>query len=112
MKSYEVSDVSFDILLNLTIVQNVLMESLRLYPVFPIMGRSATQDTKLPVGGGPNQDESIFIPKGTVANMSWYALHRDPAVYVKDVETFRPARWESIQPTHWDLMGFGGSNRE
>ncbi|KAH3913400.1 hypothetical protein HBI56_083990 [Parastagonospora nodorum] len=112
LKSYEVSDFSFDVLLNLTVVQNILMESLRLYPVFPIMGRSATQDTRLPVGGGPNQDEPIFIPKGTVANMSWYALHRDPVVYGKDVETFRPERWETIQPTHWEFMGFGGGNRE
>lgn len=109
---YDVNDLSFDALLNLTVVQNILMESLRLYPVFPIMGRSATQDTKLPVGGGRNQDEPIFIPKGTVANMSWYALHRDPAVYGKDVEAFLPERWETIQPTHWEFMGFGGGNRE
>jgi cytochrome P450 len=112
ISSYELGDFEFDMLLNLKVVQNILVESLRLYPIFAIMGRAAIQDTKLPVGGGPNQDEPVFIPKGTVVTMSWYALHRDTVVYGDDVEEFRPERWETIQPTHWEFMGFGGGNRE
>jgi cytochrome P450 len=112
VSSHALEDFNFDTLLNLRVVQNILFESLRLYPIFAIMGRAAIQDTKLPVGGGTAQDEPIFIPKGTIVNMSWYALHRDPGVYGDDVETFRPERWDTIQPTHWEFMGFGGGNRE
>jgi cytochrome P450 len=102
----------FDTLLDLKLIQNILLETLRLYPIFALMGRAALQDTTLPVGGGPNQNAPLFVPKGTIVSMSYYALHRDPAVYGDDVEAFRPERWESIRPSHWEFMGFGGGNRE
>ena len=43
--------------------------------------------------------------------MSYYALHRDPAVFGDDVESFRPERWETIKPGQWEFMAFGGGNR-
>lgn len=75
------------------------------------MARVSLCDTKLPVGGGPNQDLPIFAPKGTQVIMSYYALHRDPAVFGDDVEAFKPERWDYISPGQWDFMGFGGGNR-
>jgi cytochrome P450 len=109
---HDLSDFDFDTLLNLKVVQNILMETLRIYPIFHVMARIANHNTTLPVGSGPDHSEPIFIPKGTVVAMNYYALHRDPAVYGSDVETFRPERWETIHPTHWEFMGFGGGNRE
>lgn len=106
------ANLDFDTLLNLEVVQNVLRETLRLYPIFHVMGRVANQDSILPVGGGPHQTEPVFVPKGSACAMNYYALHRNPAVYGDDVETFRPERWKTIQPTHWEFMGFGGGNRE
>jgi cytochrome P450 len=108
----ELHDFDFDTLLNFKLIQNVLLETLRLYPIFTLMGRAALQDTTLPVGGGPAQDEPMFVPKGAVAVMHYYALHRDPSVYGEDVETFRPERWETVHPSNWEFMGFGGGNRE
>jgi cytochrome P450 len=101
----------FDTLLNLKTIHNVLLETLRLYPVFPILSRGALEDTQLPTGGGPNQDQPIFVPKNTIVVLSYYALHRDPIVFGEDVEDFRPERWETIKPGAWDFMGFGGGNR-
>lgn len=75
------------------------------------MGRTAECDTTLPVGGGPNQDESVFAPKDTITTMSWYALHHNPAVFGDDTDSFRPERWETINPSPWEFMGFGGGNR-
>lgn len=103
--------LDFDTLLNLEPVQNVLYETLRLYPVFPVLHRTALQDTQLPTGGGPKQDLPIFVPKGTVVLMGYYALHRDPSVFGEDVATFRPERWQSIKPSSWEFMGFGGGSR-
>ncbi|KAI1845192.1 hypothetical protein JX265_006970 [Neoarthrinium moseri] len=90
---------------------NVLLESLRLYPVFPLMGRMALRDTILPVGGGPAQDGPIFVSKGTKVEVGYHALHRDPSAFGANVETFRPDRWNTISPGQWEFMGFGGGVR-
>ncbi|KAH7406395.1 cytochrome P450 alkane hydroxylase-like protein [Phaeosphaeria sp. MPI-PUGE-AT-0046c] len=103
--------LNFDALLGLVTVRNILLETLRLYPIFPILGRSALQDTELPTGGGPKQDLPIFVPKDTVIVLSYFALHRDSTVFGEDVEQFRPERWETIKPNAWEFMGFGGGNR-
>lgn len=85
--------------------------ALRLYPVFPLLGRVALCDTVLPVGGGPNHNAPCFVPKGTKVEMGYHALHRDPRVFGDDVEEFRPERWDSINPGQWEFMGFGGGSR-
>jgi cytochrome P450 len=103
--------LEFDSLSNLRSVRHILLETLRLYPVFPIMQRVALHDTELPTGGGPNHNLPVFAPRGTNVTMSWFALHRDPNVFGDDVETFRPERWETISPASWEFMAFGGGNR-
>jgi cytochrome P450 len=100
----------FDTLLNLVSIRNVLLETLRLYPVFPLLSRAALEDAQLPTGGGQDQNSPVFVPKGTTIIFSYYALHRETAVF-GDVEEFRPERWETLKPGTWDFMGFGGGNR-
>lgn len=85
--------------------------ALRLYPVFPLMGRVSLCDTILPVGGGPDQSAPIFVPRSTKVSMGHHGLHRDPRVFSDDVEAFRPERWNSISPGQWEFMGFGGGSR-
>jgi cytochrome P450 len=75
------------------------------------MARDALQDTTLPVGGGPSQEQPIFIAKGTMVQTSFYALHREPAVFGKDTEEFFPERWRGIQPKQWEYVPFGGGQR-
>ena len=117
----------FDTLLNSKVLQNILLESkcwqvheltatdnisaLRLYPVFPLMGRIALCDTVLPVGGKPDLNDPIFVPKGTKVEVGQYSLHRDPRVFGEDTEAFRPERWDSINPSQWEFMAFGGGSR-
>jgi cytochrome P450 len=50
-----VDSLSFDAILNSKMVQNILLETLRLYPIFPIMNRVALKDTTLPVGSNDAQ---------------------------------------------------------
>lgn len=87
------------------------LPALRLYPIFVLLGRLALRDTVLPVGGGPNHDRPIFVQKGAMVVMAYYALHRNRSVFGDDIEEFRPERWNSIKPEQWEFMGFGGGNR-
>ncbi|KAH6663753.1 cytochrome P450 [Halenospora varia] len=101
----------FDALQDCKLVQNILRESFRLRPVFPLLSRNALCDTTLPSGGGPDQKDTIFIPKGTLVVMSYFSLHRDPSVFGDDVENFRPERWDTIRVEQWEFMPFGGGGR-
>ena len=56
--------MTFAGLKNCQLLQWVLNESLRLYPVVPLNSRQAVRDTTLPLGGGPDGKSPIFIPKG------------------------------------------------
>jgi cytochrome P450 len=120
--------LSFDGLRESTVIQNILIESmfaiftfeksiynvalgLRVRPVFPAMGREALRDTTLPVGGGPNCQSPIFVPKGIQGVSNFYMLHRDPTVFGDDVEAFNPHRWTSIKPTSKQFAPFGLGGR-
>ncbi|KAF7526671.1 hypothetical protein G7054_g10698 [Neopestalotiopsis clavispora] len=105
------SELSAECLVKCSILGNILRETLRLYPIFALMGRIALRDTTLPSGGGSNHDQPMFIPKGSQVVMSYYALHRDSNVFGPDVEEFRPERWATISPTQWEYAAFGGGNR-
>ncbi|KAF7945536.1 hypothetical protein EAE96_010303 [Botrytis aclada] len=107
----EVSSQLFDLLRDQTFLQNILRESLRIYPVFPIMNHIALRDTILPRGGGKDGKAPIFMSKGTTMYANQYALHRDELVFGKNVENFEPDRWNSIKPTTWEYMPFGGGPR-
>jgi cytochrome P450 len=85
--------------------------ALRLYPIFPLMSRMSLKDTKLPVGGGLEQKDPIFVPKGFVAEWSQYAMNRDSSVFGDDVEAFNPDRWNTIRLGPWRYMPFGGGPR-
>ncbi|KAK9414931.1 putative Cytochrome P450 [Seiridium unicorne] len=104
-------DLSVESLRGSKSIENALHETLRLHPIFPLLGRVALRDTKLPVGGGPHHDRPMFTPKGSPVVMGYYALYRNPEVFGEDLEAFRPEHWNSIKPAQWDFLGFGGSNR-
>jgi cytochrome P450 len=82
--------------------------ALRLYPVFPIMRRIASNDTILPLGGGKNDDTPIFIARGTRLLSNFYRLHRNEVVFGPDVQQFIPDRLDSINPGAWEFMPFSG----
>jgi cytochrome P450 len=76
------------------------------------------RDTILPVGGGPNLDRPVFVPKGAAVAYSVYAMHRRPDFYGMDAEIFRPERWDEPMPLHddpvnakWGFLPFNGGPR-
>ncbi|KAG9249102.1 cytochrome P450 alkane hydroxylase [Calycina marina] len=99
-------------------LQNIINETLRLYPSVPVNSRTATRDTILPTGGGPDLDQPVFVPKGTAVAYSVYSMHRRPDLYGMDAELFRPDRWEEHMPLHenptnskWGYLPFNGGPR-
>ena len=85
--------------------------ALRLYPIFPILRRVAKNETTLPRGGGKDGDRPVYISPGTRIVSNYYALHRVESAFGVDVETFNPDHWDSINPSPWDYMLFGGGPR-
>ena len=76
-------------------LQWVLMETNRLYPAGPLNARIATEDTILPVGGGPDGTQPIALRKGAQVKFCNYLTHRDKSIWGEDAWEFRPERWEN-----------------
>ncbi|KAI3574010.1 n-alkane-inducible cytochrome P450 [Fusarium oxysporum f. sp. albedinis] len=85
-------------------------EDLKLYPVVPVNSRSANKNTYLPVGGGPDGKDPVFVPKGQEVIYSVYSMHRLPEVFGLDATEFRPERWASLKPG-WAYIPFNGGPR-
>jgi len=70
---------------NLQTAENVLNESMRLYPPAWAIGREVVEPFEL---------RGIRFEKGTQLWVSQWVMHRDPRFF-DDPETFRPSRWEN-----------------
>lgn len=99
-------------------LQNVLRETLRLYPSVPVNDRKANKTTFLPTGGGPDRTAPVLVPKGATVAYSVYAMHRRPEFYGMDAELFRPDRWDEDMPMRcdkttaaWGYLPFNGGPR-
>lgn len=108
--------ITYESLRKLKYVQMFVKEVLRLHPTVPFNIRSSTKDTTLPTGGGPNEDEPVFVPKGTSVNYSVYLIHRDKKIYGPDAEEFNPERWDSDNGRNstmstWGYIPFNGGPR-
>jgi hypothetical protein len=61
-------------------------------------GRTAVEDTWLPLGGGPKGKSPMFVPKGTQINYQVWVMHRRKDIYGEDANEFKPERWENLRP--------------
>lgn len=103
-------DWTFGRLRSLRYLQYVINEAFRLNPAIGANTRIALQDTSLPTGGGSGKSP-IFVRKGDIVTMSFYALHRRQDLFGDDAHVFRPERWETLRPAAWSYMTFGGGPR-
>ncbi|KAE8983576.1 hypothetical protein PR003_g23983 [Phytophthora rubi] len=69
----------------LVFLEATIKETLRLFPVVAITGRSATRDVRL--------YEGTFIKAGTRVVMPHYAMGRMATVWGPDADEFKPERW-------------------
>jgi cytochrome P450 len=104
------NDITFSSLKACKALNNVLYETLRLYPLVPVNGRRALRDTTLPVGGGPDGKQPIAIRKGEQAGFLAYVIHRRYDIWGEDADEFRSDRWIN-RKLGWEMTAFGGGPR-
>jgi len=85
----------------LPMTENILKESLRILPPFPLVNRVASPSRHL---------DGYEIPEGAEVIMSIYHTHRIPELYT-DPAAFRPHRWQTIKPDTFEYIPFGGGPR-
>jgi cytochrome P450 len=103
-------NMTFSSLKACSYLQWCLNETLRLYPSVPMNSRRSTVDTTLPRGGGADGLSPVFVPKGTEVNYSVYATHTSEVLWGKDVDVFKPERWEGRKPG-FEYLPFNGGPR-
>lgn len=88
-------------IVNLPYLQNIVSETLRLYPAVPLLlPHLSSEDCK--VGG-------YDVPSGTMVLVNAWAMHRDPKLW-EDAEMFKPERFEKEGEAE-KLMPFGMGRR-
>ncbi|CAA7035867.1 unnamed protein product [Microthlaspi erraticum] len=88
-------------LASLPYLQNIIHETLRLYPPGPlILPHMSSEDCE--VGG-------YDMPRGTMLSMNVWAMHRDPELW-EEPEMFKPERFEKEGEAQ-KLMAFGLGRR-
>lgn len=104
------NEITFSSLKACKAINNMLYETLRLYPPVSLNSRRALKNTTVPTGGGPDGKQPIAIMKGEQVAWSPYVLHRRHDIWGEDADEFRPDRWIG-RKLGWEMNAFGGGPR-
>ncbi|XP_077217388.1 cytochrome P450 81Q32-like [Tasmannia lanceolata] len=91
-------------LAKLPYLHNVIKETLRLYPVAPLLVPHQSSE-ECTVGG-------FNVPRGTILMVNMWTIHRDPKLWVEPM-SFKPERFEGIEGENegFKFMPFGHGRR-
>lgn len=99
------SDLTMEQVNRLIYLEQVIKESLRLYPVVPFLLRHCTEDTKL---------SNCVIPKGTEVMVSILSMQRRKDIWGMDADEFKPERFakeNSSKRNPYAFMAFSNGSR-
>ncbi|KAJ3828317.1 cytochrome P450 [Lentinula raphanica] len=97
------NDLTYKELTELPYLDAVCRETLRLYAPASIVSRIARKDAVIPlhkpiVGTDGTEIHEIAVPKGTTIFVSIYNSNRNPDLWGKDANEWKPERWLSDLP--------------
>ncbi|GIY47675.1 cytochrome P450 3A11 [Caerostris extrusa] len=99
-------ELTYEAIQEMKYLDNVIAETLRLYPPVNRLERVADADFKL-------ADTGITIPKGMIVTIPNYAIHRDPKIFL-DPEEYNPDRFsaeEKAKREQYTYLPFGAGPR-
>ncbi|KAJ4432902.1 hypothetical protein ANN_15158 [Periplaneta americana] len=103
-------EVTYDGINEMTYLDMVVSETLRLFPVIGFLDRVSIQDYQLPNSNGKG---SSILPKGTTVYVPLFAYHKNPE-YFPDPEKFDPDRFteeNKKMQSNYSYMPFGEGPR-
>jgi cytochrome P450 len=103
-------NVTFAALKSCQYLQYVMNEVLRLYPVVPFNRRSATRNTTIPRGGGPDGQDPVYVRKGQSVIYTTHVMQRRKDLWGPDAGEFKPDRWAN-RKAGWEYIPFNGGPR-
>ncbi|KAG1770512.1 cytochrome P450 [Suillus occidentalis] len=131
MAAYEVPDVdhshakdesgsarlSFDVLMNLPLLNAVVRETLRLYPSLPVLTRRTTEAASFPLqfpvrSASGEKIDAVHVAKNQRLVISIIAANHNQAVWGEDASEWKPDRWlkssEGVTPGEKDGVKYSG----
>ncbi|XP_065356768.1 probable cytochrome P450 6a14 [Calliphora vicina] len=100
------NELTFEAMMEMSYLDQVISETLRLYPALAFLQRICMQDYKVP-------DTDVVLEKGTWVYIPAKAIHYDPDIYKNPLEfqpeRFHPSEVHSRHPQ--SFLGFGDGPR-
>ncbi|XP_063704177.1 probable cytochrome P450 6a14 [Culicoides brevitarsis] len=97
-------EMTYEMLQDLTYIDQCVFETLRMYPLAPMLLRVANENYRIP-------NTNYVIPKGQSVNIPIYSYQLDPD-HFPDPEKYDPTRFASKESQHTQIyMPFGEGQR-
>ncbi|ETI28303.1 hypothetical protein G647_00752 [Cladophialophora carrionii CBS 160.54] len=95
----------------MTLLKNIIRETLRLYHPLGFNVREAKFDTTIPRGGGPDGNSPVTILKGEMVAYSVMSLQRRHDIVGPTADEWLPSRYDNWQPQTWEFIPFNHGPR-
>ncbi|KAG2036047.1 cytochrome P450 [Suillus americanus] len=109
--------LSYDVLMNLPLLNAVVRETLRLYPSLPVLTRRTTEAASVPLqfpvrSASGEEIDAVHVPKNQRLVISIIAANHNQAVWGEDASEWKPDRWlkssQGATPGDKDAVKYSG----